>query len=156
MLSNIGPNEYSLIRTLVAPTLPKDKINKELVDAMQTHLAPKPLVISERFRFYKRDQKTWESISQYSAEISKLSGTCDFGDSLDQALRDKLVCGLLSDRIQNHLLTEDHSFQQAHDKAVGMESAQRDTKEFAQARGRSSGHTGSQVYKMFNPGQKPQ
>ena len=66
------------------------------------------------------------------------------------------MCGLLSDRIQNNLLTEDHSFQQAHDKAVGMESAQRDTKEFARARGRSSGHTGSQVYKRFNPGQKPQ
>lgn len=53
---------------------------------------------------------------------------CDFGDYRDQALRDRFVCGLLSDSIQRRLLTEsDLSFTRAVEIAQGMEAAARDT-----------------------------
>ena len=66
LLSTIGPKGYSLLRTLVAPAKPKDKTFQQLTEALQANLSPKPLFIAERFRFYKRDQSSGESVSQYS------------------------------------------------------------------------------------------
>ena len=49
---------------------------------------PKALVIVERFRFYKRNQAVSESITSYVAEPRKLSIDCNFGEQLDDAIRD--------------------------------------------------------------------
>ena len=89
LLSVIGPKTYGLLRTLVAPEKPKDKNAKEIYQTLQEHLAPTPLTIAERFRFYKRDQQQGESIADYTTVIKKLAETCDFGDFLHIALRDK-------------------------------------------------------------------
>ena len=58
--------------------------------------------------------------------MKKLAGTCDFGDFLSIALRDRLVCGLRSESIQRKLLTEvDLTFDKAERITVAMELAQR-------------------------------
>ena len=79
---------------LVAPDKPADKKFADIVQIMKDHLNPKPLVIAERFKFHKREQKEGESIAQYVAALRKLADTCDFKDLLEQALRDRLVCVL--------------------------------------------------------------
>ena len=61
-------------------------------------------MIAERFRFH-RSQVAEESIMEYIAELRRLVANCDFGDYLDEALLDRLVCWPLSDSIQRHLLT---------------------------------------------------
>ena len=66
---------------------------------------PKPLVIAERFRFYQRSQNSTESVLDYAAELRRLTITCEFGDFLDSALRDRFVCGLRTEQIQKSLLT---------------------------------------------------
>ncbi|KAG1933985.1 hypothetical protein F2P79_020123 [Pimephales promelas] len=55
---------------------------------------PKPLVIAERFRFQKRDQKEGESVTDYIVAIRQLSKDCEYGTHLDDALRDRLEKGL--------------------------------------------------------------
>ena len=35
-------------------------------------------------------------MAQYLAELRKLTEHCDFRDNLDEALRDRLVCGIVS------------------------------------------------------------
>ena len=42
---------------------------KQIVELSQKHLSPKPLVITERFRFHKRDRISGGSISNYVAEL---------------------------------------------------------------------------------------
>ena len=69
----IGRETFSLLRALVAPEKPGDKTYQELCDALTAHLAPKPLVIAERFRFHKRVQKEGESIKVYAASLQKLN-----------------------------------------------------------------------------------
>ena len=86
----IGRDTFGLLRTLVAPAKPGDKTYKELVDALTAHLAPKPLVIAERFRFHKRVQKEGESIKVYAASLQKLAEHCAFGQNLADTLRDRL------------------------------------------------------------------
>lgn len=55
------------------------------------------------------------------AVLKKLSGHSDFGARLQDALRDRLVCGLKNENIS--LLTEETlTFQQAVDTALSMEA----------------------------------
>ena len=47
-----------------------------------------------------------ETITEYLAELRKLTLNCDFKDFLDQALRDRFVCGLQNNSIRWRLLAE--------------------------------------------------
>ena len=69
LLSLIGGKNYSLLRNLIAPDKPSTKTYAELRDILRNHICPKPLVIAERFRFHKRNQKEGENISAYVAEL---------------------------------------------------------------------------------------
>ena len=93
-LSVIGAKTYSLVRDLVSPASPKDKSLEHLADILKKHFEPKPLIIAERFTFHRRNQSTSESILEYVAELRRLATHCEFGEYRDQALRDRLVCGL--------------------------------------------------------------
>ena len=97
---------------------------------MLKHYEPEPIVIAERFHFYQPNQKPGESIADYHACLRKLASRCQFGEFLPQALRDKLVCGLLSEAIQKALLAKaDLTLDKAVDVAQGMEAAAQRTKE---------------------------
>lgn len=97
LLSLIGPKTYGLLRDLTAPEKPSSKSFVDLVAILQAHLAPKPLVIAERFRFHKREQKEGESVNAYAAELRRLAEHCEFGTNLNDSLRDRFVCGLRQD-----------------------------------------------------------
>ena len=130
LLTVIGAKNYSIIRSLVAPTLPKDKTYDELVTVLKNHFQPKPLIIAERFRFYKRSQAAGESVQDFEADLRRLAITCEFGDFLDQALRDRFVCGLKSEATQKKLLAEDKlTITRAVKIARSMETATAESKE---------------------------
>ena len=87
------------------------------------HYDPQPLVIGERFRFYQRSQKSGESIADFVADLRRLSIKCEFGDFLDQALRDRFVC-VRNEALPRKLLTEsDLTIKRAQELAQSMESA---------------------------------
>lgn len=50
--------------------------------------------------FHQRNQSESESIVQYLAELRKLAKTCEFIAFLDEALRNRFVCGLRAQSIQ--------------------------------------------------------
>ena len=45
----LGSKTYSVLRTLVAPTIPQDKFFEDLVSIFKRHFDPLPLVFAERF-----------------------------------------------------------------------------------------------------------
>ena len=51
-LTIVGKETYSLLSNLLAPVKPAVKRFEELVAVVKDHVAPKPLVIAERFRFH--------------------------------------------------------------------------------------------------------
>ncbi|XP_028416384.1 uncharacterized protein K02A2.6-like [Dendronephthya gigantea] len=111
---------------------------------LKEHLSPKPLLIAERFRFHKRDQRENENIHIYVAEIRKLSEHCEFGTALNDSLRDRLVCGLRNEAIQKRILVETSlTFEKALKVAVAMEAA---TKDLVELRGKAK--TELPVYTM--------
>ena len=130
LLTVVGSKAYSLLRNLLALAKPADKDFSEIVQAMQNHLSPKPLIIAERFKFHRRNQGENESVAQYLAELRKLSEKCEFAEYPEQALRDRLVCGLVSEKIQQKLLLEANlSLKKAFEIAQSMETAHWETHE---------------------------
>ena len=104
LLSVVGDKTYKLIRDLVAPDKPMDKLYQELVDLLTSHLDPKPSMIVERFKFNSRFRRDGETVAQFLAELRNLARYCDYGQSLDDMLRDRLVCGINDGKIQQRLL----------------------------------------------------
>ncbi len=130
LLTVIGAKVYSLMRNLLVPTKPAEKSYAALVKVMKDHLKPKPLVIAERFKFHRQNQRDGETVAQYVAELHKLSELCEFKEYLEEALRDRLVCGLRSEAIQRRLLVEEElKLKKAFDIVHGMETASRKASE---------------------------
>ena len=102
----IGSSTYALLTSLLAPCKLHEKSFAEFSETLHRHFDPKPLVIAERFHFHRRNQVSGESISEYVAELRRLATHCEFGDYLQQDLRDRFVCGIRHENTQKRLLTE--------------------------------------------------
>ena len=123
-LSVVGDKTYKLIRDLVAPAKPTDKSFQALVDILTSHLEPAPSVIVERFKFNSRFRREGETAAQFLAELRNLARYCDYGGSLDDMLRDRLVCGINDGRMQRRLLAEkDLTLKRTWEIILAMESA---------------------------------
>ena len=93
---------------------------------MNEHQNPKPSVIKERYKFNKRDRQLGESIPFYETEIKHLSEHCDFGVTLEDMIRDRLVCGVRGPKIQQRLLAKTElSFDRALKITSMMERAKK-------------------------------
>ena len=124
LLSMIGPAAYKLLRDLITPKKPAELSYKELVEAMSKHHNPAPSEIVQRYKFNSRVRRSGESIAAFTAELRSLAKFCNFGDCLDDMLRDRLVCGVADVQIQKRLLAETKlSLQKATEIALGMEAA---------------------------------
>lgn len=113
---------YGLLCSLIAPVKSGEKSYTDIVDVLQGHFSPKPVVVVERFRFHKQNQQKGESVTHYIAVIKKLLEHCKFGTRMQDALRDRLICGLSTKEIQKRLPTEVAlTFQKAVEIAVLIE-----------------------------------
>ena len=135
LLSVIGTDTYTLLRSLTAPRKPAELTYKELCDLLSSHFEPKPNAILQRYNFYSTYRKQGQSVKDFVGELKGLARNCDFGKTstgvnltekliLEENLRDRLVCGVADTAIQRRLLGEsDLSFDKAFQLALAMESA---------------------------------
>lgn len=75
-----------------------------MVDALKKHCATAKTVTGERYIFNVKTQKQTEQIADFNVELKTLSALCDFTESVEEALRDRFVCGLKSQAIIVKLL----------------------------------------------------
>ncbi|XP_026006850.1 synaptotagmin-14 isoform X3 [Astatotilapia calliptera] len=130
LISVVGAATYSLMRNLLSPAKPKDKTFQELVLLMKNHFDPKPSEIVQRYKFDSRSRKPNETVMEYVAELRRLAQDCNYGNTLQQMLRDRIVCGIKEDRIQRRLLSEiDLTFDKALSIAVAMETANKNAQD---------------------------
>ena len=85
---------YSTIRSLAAPNKPTDLDYLALLESTKKHYNLKPSVIMQRYKFNSRNQGADESIATCVPELRKLTEFCNFGESINDMLRDKFVSGL--------------------------------------------------------------
>lgn len=137
LLTACGASTYRTVKSLLAPTNPTDVDYKEIVKQMQSHYHPTPSTTVQRFQFNSRVRKPGESVATFVAELKKLSEHCEFGASLDEMIRDRLVCGIGDERSQRRLLAEPNlDFKKAFQLAQSLEAADRNVKDLQHVPGR--------------------
>ncbi|UYV67613.1 hypothetical protein LAZ67_5001373 [Cordylochernes scorpioides] len=73
------------------------------------------------------DQKSGETISKYIIRLKEQAQRCNFGDVLQESLRDRFVAGIIDTPTQKKLLQEEGlTFEGALDIALSAESADND------------------------------
>ena len=129
LLSFCGAETFRLIKSLLAPVKPETKTFEDIVALVEKHHNPEPSATVQRYKFHSRCRQPEETVSQYVAELRRIAEKCQFGDNLESALCDRLVCGIQDSRIQRRLLGEPAlTFRQAFNLAQSLESADRDAK----------------------------
>ncbi|KAL5500042.1 hypothetical protein EMCRGX_G011536 [Ephydatia muelleri] len=87
------------------------------------------------YQYWLKDDKRktlreGESIKRYAAELQKLTEHCNFGPALNEALRDRLICGMRNQTVQKRLLVKaDLNFAKALGIAEMEEMAIKDASE---------------------------
>ena len=82
-LTTIGSKTYNVVRDLLAPAKPSKVKLEVLVKTVRDHYDPKPIVITKRFHFHKRDKHEGEGVAAYSAALKKCPEHCAFGTFLE-------------------------------------------------------------------------
>lgn len=70
------------------------------------YFIPKKNIFHERKRFYARNQLSGEQVESFLRAISDLSLSCNF-DNPEEAIRDRLVLGILDQEVARKLQLED-------------------------------------------------
>ena len=108
---------------------PTGKSFAEIVALAQDHHQPCPSTIVQHLNFHTRTQKPGELISEFVARLQKSSEFCGFKETLEDMLRDHLVCGCKDKRLQCKLLVEKRlTFKQALAIAKATEAAEREVR----------------------------
>lgn len=162
LLSSCGAETYSLIVTLVKPARPTATSYEDLKRAVRKHVHPKPSVLYARFLFYKRNQEQRESVPDYVTALRKLAEDCGFGTKelpLDVMMRDRFVCGIRDEAVQQRLLAEAESkltFATAYDMAVTAEATHQQQREIrGQAGDDASSPANPTVHSTHTKGASP-
>jgi hypothetical protein len=123
LLSVCGPEAEERYKSFVwADPASAEKIT-DVLARFERECMPDENTIIERYVFNSRVQKSGEAISDYVADLRRLSSTCKFeemkaADAVNQLIRDKVVCGLPDAALRTRLLEEGKDL--TLDKAIEM------------------------------------
>ena len=133
-LSVAGKHTYGILQSLLSPDRLATKTFEELTAVLTKHFSPPPSEVIQRFRFYSRVRQPGESVSVavFVAELRKLTKYCNFGDSLDKALRDRIVGGINHEATRKKLLSErELTYKRAVEIAKGVETSDANLREIS-------------------------
>ena len=136
LLATVGQEAYATIKSVLSPLLPVNVPYKDLLEKIGQHFAPKKSVILSRFKFNQCVQTPGQSAADYISTLKRLAEKCDFGQTLDGMLRDRLVCGVMDPALQKRLLAEEDSltFAVAEKLSLAAESVTRDVSQLTAGR----------------------
>jgi len=132
MISVIGKKSDGTLRDLCSPKNPKEKSFEAIIELLQQHFKPKQLEVAESYRFHRCFQEENETVSSFSARLSHLASTCNFGEFLNRSLRDQFVCGTRNTATRRKQLSEDRTFQQALPVAIADKVTAKETMQVQQ------------------------
>ncbi|XP_064464895.1 uncharacterized protein LOC135376222, partial [Ornithodoros turicata] len=150
-ITAIGKKVYKTLKDLLLPSKPEEKSFKDLVKVLSEHYGPTSQVIAERFKFNRRYQGEGESVAVFAVALKHMAAKCEFGQFLDDALRDRFVAGLRNPAIQTGLLKKKElTFETACEFAKSVELAERESRGFRPVAG-----TDAEVHAIKKTSRKP-
>lgn len=155
LISVIGLKAYDVLSDICSPETLSEKTYGDLAAILKGHFAPKRLLIAEQYQFHNCIQREGERVSTFAANLKHLPSTCNFGTHLNEALHDRLVCGLRNNEIQKKLFTEEHNFNEGLKKALGAEVAEKDVATLSQEAATLVNKLDSEGCPTFRPRRPP-
>ena len=127
LLSKIGPDAFKVLVDHFRPDAVTSKTYAQLKDILRKHYRKDTCILAERVKFTMRHRKDGETVSQFLIALRAIAGNCDFGESLNERLRDQLTIGINDDFWQQELFrlhtTNDTTLQQVEASALILEQA---------------------------------
>ena len=125
-LAVIGAEAFELIMSYFSPDDPSEKNHDQLIGVLQRHYRQNRNFLVERVHLRERKQREGESISEF-VELKRLSRFCEYGEGLEDNMRDTFVSGLRDAHIKKRLYTKsDLTWKTATETAIMLESATKD------------------------------
>ena len=96
----LGQATFAKLRHLANRRAITDLTLADIVDVLTAHYRSHTIEIAEHYKFFKCVQEDSERVADFVANLRCLAKTCNFGQYLNTALRDQLVCGLRDRKCQ--------------------------------------------------------
>ncbi|KAK3916463.1 Gag polyprotein [Frankliniella fusca] len=103
-LANMGPVAFQALINGCAPDRPNQYPIAELSDILIDRFDNPGLKSVNRLTFEKRVQGEQESATEFMDAITSMADKCHFGPFRDEAIIDRIIAGVRSDRARNQLL----------------------------------------------------
>ena len=79
------------------------KVYDTVIGKFDSYFKVRKNVIYERARFNRRSQLQGESAEQYIMELYRLAETCEYGNFMEEMIRDRLVVGIADNALSGRL-----------------------------------------------------
>ena len=111
-----GRDLYSLMKNLAFPRLPAELPFDELKRLLLQHVLPVNFQATERAKFNTLVRSSSTSCREFILQLQKQASRCNFGEKLEENLRDRLIAGINNSELQRKLLDiPDLTFAKARD-----------------------------------------
>jgi len=131
LLSNVGKDTHAKLKDVFRPDVLTAKTYTQLTAALKTMYKRKVNLLVERKTFMLHYRKEGETLHEFARELRRLSADCQFGDKLDERLRDQFVIGInqakWQEELMSHFTTNDARFLAVFQAAELLEGASKDT-----------------------------
>lgn len=104
LLKNIGTEMRQEITRFCMPRKPKDYTFEKIVSICKSINKGEPNILKLRNNFFKRNQRSDETLENFAIELKALANKCKFGNFRDEILRDKFISGIQSESVGEKLL----------------------------------------------------
>lgn len=85
----------------------EDKLNYEkVIEEFNKYVLPKKNILYERFKFYNRCQEENEPFDNFLQELKKMVRSCEFGETSNDMIRDRIALGITDKKVQEKLFTD--------------------------------------------------
>lgn len=156
LLAYVGSEPLEAVRNYFYPDDPNIKSFEEVKLALQTLYKPALTIFAARMEFGAAMRQDGETFTQYANRLRNLSRSCDYGNALDEQLRDRFAAGVRHTKVQVELRQKwpdgkkdantKVSFQDVFDLALTMERAENEVQ---------PGDSANKVQKANKSVQKP-
>ena len=104
----VGPNALDIFNTFTFTEEGDAKKLNKVIEKFETYCTPRKNVTWERHVSNTRSQKPGETIDEYITDLRIKSRSCEFGDLTEGLIRDRIVCGIISDKTRSRLLKKEN------------------------------------------------
>lgn len=106
LLHLLGPECQDIYQILAIPQIENFNQYQAAIQDLDQHFSVQKNVLFERSTFHTAIQEADENIDQHVIRLRKLSLHCEYGNTVDDQIRDQVISSCPSSKLRKRYLTE--------------------------------------------------